>query len=111
MAWHGVLAFIRPKKQEVIAEVGNVALVRRTWSLEEAPSSKSSVVSHITGQNLLSTDKASDYVPISDLTEEFGLTHQQIYRLARQGHIEAIRIGTRWLVLRGSLKAYLAQQS
>lgn len=107
------LVSLAPKRRRVIATVGDLALVETTFAISPAMVGEPDRL-HITRKNLLLTRKNllppetfSDYITIRTASQISGMRPWKIRKLARQGEIEAMKLGRRWLIVKSSLLEYM----
>ena len=53
-------------------------------------------------------DSSTEFIGLSKAAKISGLTHDHLRRIAREGKLEAVKIGRDWLTTEKALNAYLA---
>jgi DNA-binding Xre family transcriptional regulator len=104
----GLLIKLTPKRKRV-REIGDVKIHEFVFSLEEA-SREEANLARINYQTLLPR-AISEYITVRKAHEETGMSESNLRRLASLGKIEAIKVQSKWLLLRDSLNRYIQENA
>jgi hypothetical protein len=99
---------LTPQRKRV-RKIGDVEIHETVFSLEEAALEEANLA-RINYQTLLPR-ATSEYVTVRKAHEETGMSESNLRRLASLGKIEAIKVQSKWLLLRDSLNRYIQENA
>lgn len=103
---NGFLSKIWPKRERIIARVGDVALVEKVWGIAN-PSVQGNFPTTLRLTNILPNLEKTMYITVIAAAIHTGLSKSTLRRYARENKVTAIKESGKWLILKTSLDSYL----